>query len=155
VGSKSAKFSGPSYPSSPWMTLDRPSSTSMPSMSVPRYHIKMLTLPPPSPHPLVLYAFTEDAEVKQTRTSSQLFTLRARSLTSRSSLHGGASPRRNAKRRASFQRRHSTHGRRPAALLRNRRVGMCVASSKYIPNDRGAVFLTLTINDVPQMATRR
>jgi aldehyde dehydrogenase (NAD+) len=62
-----AKFSVLFCPLSPWTTFGRRSSTLMPSGSYPRHYCNVFSFCI-SPHPLVLYAFTEDAEIKQART---------------------------------------------------------------------------------------
>ena len=62
-----AKFSVLFSPLFPWTTFDRRSSILMPSGSHPRHYVEVFSFCD-SPHPLVSYAFTEDAEIKQART---------------------------------------------------------------------------------------
>ena len=62
-----AKFLDLFYPLCPWTTFDRRSSTLMHSGYHPQHDSNVFSFSI-SPHPLVLYAFTEDVEIKQART---------------------------------------------------------------------------------------
>ena len=61
-----AKFLALFCPLFPWTTFGRQSSILTPSGSYPRHYRKVFSLCI-SPHPLELYAFTGDADLKQTR----------------------------------------------------------------------------------------